>query len=243
VAWAGAGAAAGLWVFIQQGVPGPHDVSLGWLRERWSYSSRSFVSATSTTAVTLVGSMLMALVSGPQAVGAIRAALMLERPSAALQLAVATSAATDIARERPDNSALMVIQRRTLLIATAVAVLNLLVLVLLPDSVGEAALGQMWPLVAPLVVLIGLRVVISASQSGLRAALLGRRQIKIVMYVDILSSVTTIVGLVVGAAIADAPGAMWGSLPGLALATVCWWAALRRHLRTATDLAPASAAG
>lgn len=243
VAWAGSGAAAGLWVFVQQGVPAPHDISLHWLREHWSYASRSFVSATATTAVTLAGSMLMALVSGPQAVGAVRAALMLERPSAALQLAVATSAATDIAREQPDNSGLMAIQRRTLLIASVVAVLNLLVLVLLPDPVGRTLLGQMWPLVSPLVLLIGLRVIISASQSGLRAALLGRRQIKQVMYVDILSSVVTIIGLVVGAALADAPGAMWGSLPGLALATVCWWVTLRRHLQSSSVLAPAPAAG
>lgn len=243
VAWAGSGAAAGLWVVVQQGLPRPHDVSLQWLREHWDYSSRSFISATATTAVTLVGSTAIALVSGPQTVGAVRAALMLERPSAALQLAVATSAATDIAREQPDNRGLMAIQRRTLLIATVVAVLNLIVLVLLPDPVGEALLGQMWPLVAPLVLLIGIRVAISASQSGLRAALLGRRQIKLVMYVDILSSVVTIAGLVVGAALADAEGAMWGSLPGLALATVCWWVALRRHLRSAPFLAPDPAAG
>ncbi len=243
VAWAGSGAAAGLWVFRQQGTPRPHDLTLGWLRAHWSYSSRSFISATATTAVTLVGSMCIALVSGPQAVGAVRAALMLERPSAALQLAVATSAATDIAREQPDDKGLLAIQRRTLLMASAVAVINLVVLLLLPDPLGKALLGQMWPLVAPLVLLIGLRVVISASQSGLRAALLGRRQITVVMYVDILSSLATIVGLVVGAAVADAEGAMWGSLPGLTLATVCWWVALRRHLRTASVLAPAPAAG
>lgn len=243
VAWAGSGAAAGLWVFVQQGLPRSGDISLGWLREHWDYSSRSFISATATTAVTLVGSTLIALVSGPQAVGAIRAALMLERPSAALQLAVATSAATDIAREQPDNRGLMAIQRRTLLIATVVAVLNLVVLVLLPDPVGEALLGQVWPLVAPLMLLIGLRVVISASQSGARAALLGRRQIKTVMYVDILSSVTTIIGLVIGAAVADAEGAMWGSLPGLALATACWWVALRRNLRATPTLAPTPTVG
>ena len=90
-------------------------------------------------------------------------------------------------------------------------------LFLIPDSVGELILGDVWHLVTPLLLIIGLRVLVMAGQSGVRAALMGRRQISQVMKVDIAGTVLSIVGFVIGAYLGDAEGAYWGSLVGLTL--------------------------
>ena len=201
-------------MFVQHGAPRARELSLDWLRERWHFSWRSLVASSSSAAVALVGSSLMAIVSGPLAVAAVRAALLLERPSTTVQTAVATSAATDIAREQSDNAGLLRHQRRTMTVSIAVAIINFGVLLAIPDSVGELLLGNVWGIVEPLLLVVGFHVAALAAQSGVRAALMGRRQIQSVMVVDITGTVLSIAGLVIGAALADAEGAMWGGVVG-----------------------------
>ena len=232
VGWGGTGAVAGVWVFVQQGRPRARDISLTWLKERWHFSWRSLVAASSSATVALIGAGLVAVVSGPLAVAAVRAALLLERPSTTVQMAVATSAGADIARERPDNAGLLAHQRRAMLVSVVVAALNFGVLFLIPDALGELVLGDVWPLVTPLLLVIGLRVLAMAGQSGVRAALMGRRQISQVMKIDIAGTVLSIVGFVIGAYLGDAEGAYWGSLVGLTLTVAGWWWALIQHLRS-----------
>ncbi|PWN04915.1 hypothetical protein DJ010_04760 [Nocardioides silvaticus] len=237
LAWGGTGALAGAWVFVQQGVPRGHDISLTWLKERWNFSWRSLVAASSSATVALIGAGLVAVVSGPLAVAAVRAALLLERPSTTIQMAVATSAGADIARERSDNAGLLAHQRRAMLVSLVVAGLNFGVLFLIPDALGELVLGDVWHLVTPLLLIIGLRVVAMAAQSGVRAALMGRRQISQVMKIDIVGTVLSIVGFVIGAYLGDAEGAYWGSLVGLTLTVAGWWWALVAHLRSGEGFA------
>ena len=229
-AWAGTGALSGVWVFVQHGIPRARELSLDWLRERWHFSWRSLVASSSSAAVALIGSSLMAIVSGPLAVAGVRAALLLERPSTTVQTAVATSAATDIAREKSDNAGLLRHQRRTMTASILVALANLAVLMVIPDSVGKLLLGNVWKIVEPLLLVVGFHVGVLAAQSGVRAALMGRRQIHSVMIVDITGTVLSIVGLVIGAALADAQGAMWGGVVGQGITAVLWWSVLLRHL-------------
>jgi O-antigen/teichoic acid export membrane protein len=228
--WAGTGAVSGLWAFVQHGVPRGRELTLDWLRHRWHFSWRSLVASSSSAVVALVGSALMAIVSGPIAVAAVRAALLLERPSTTVQTALATSAAADIAREQPDNAGLLAHQRRTMLLSIAVAVLTMAVLVAIPRSLGRLILGDVWDVVQPLLVVIGFHVGALAAQSGVRAALIGRRKIEAVMVVDIVGTVLSIAGLVVGAALGDAEGGMWGAVVGQAATACVWWFVLLRHL-------------
>ena len=228
--WAVSGGISGLLVFGQQGIPRGGELTLKWLRERWGFSWRSLVASSSSAAIALVGSALVAVVSGPLAVAAVRAGLLLERPSTTVQSSVATSAANDIARERPNNRELLVHQRRTMIISGAVAVLTLGILLVIPDSVGRLLLGGVWPLVEPLLLVVGLRVCASAAQAGVRAALLGRQRIRPVMVVDIVGTALSIAGLVVGAALGDGLGAMWGAFVGLVITVCLWWAVFLHHL-------------
>jgi O-antigen/teichoic acid export membrane protein len=223
-AWAGAGAVAGLWVFAQYGTPAPGGFE--WLREHWSFSWRSLVSGVSSSGIVLLMSALMTLFSSALAVAAFRAATLLSAPSTAIQLAVTTSAAADIAREQESESAMWHHVRRAMTIAFAVGAMNLVVLVFLPDWLGQAVLGESWFLVEPLMLPITLKVLLMAGQSGLRAALIGRRRITAVMVTDIVSMALIGICMVTGAALADAEGALWAMAVATVFSTGCWWIAM-----------------
>lgn len=229
--WAGSGSLAALWVFVQYGVPRGEQISLAWLRERWHFSWRTFVGNMSGNGGALIGAMLITTVSGPLSVAAVRASLLLGRPGAAVQLAAGASAAADVAREKPDDRELRRHQRRAMTISAAAALVNVVVLLALPDAVGRLILGGVWPIIEPLLLPAGLAVVALAAQSGVRAALLGRREVHIAMIVDIVGTLLTISGLVVGAALWDQAGAVWGLVAGQAVTSAVWWAVFLRYLR------------
>ena len=224
LAWAGAGGVAGLWVFVQHGAPARG--GLAWLREHWGFSWRSLVSGVTSSGTVVLMGALMTLFSSVLAVAAFRAATLLSAPSTAMQLAVSTSAAADIARERESDSAVWHHVRRAIAIAFVVGALNLVILVFLPDVVGEAMLGETWFIVEPLMLPVALKVLLLAGQSGLRAALIGRRQITVVMVTDIVSMALICVCMVTGAALADVEGAMWAMVVASVISTGCWWVAM-----------------
>lgn len=229
--WAGSGALAALHLPVQYGRPKEWP-SLAWLRERWDFSWRSLVGNVTATGGALVGSIAVALVSTPVSVAAVRASMLLRRPGQVLQSAISTSVANDVARDSADAAGLRRHQRRAMLLSSAASLLNLVILVYLPDAVGRAVLGGVWPLIDPLRLPVGLVVVALASQAGVRAALLGSRQIHTIMVAEIAGTVVTIVSLVVGAAIDDAAGALWGLVIGTSLISVTWWVLFTRFLRS-----------
>jgi O-antigen/teichoic acid export membrane protein len=223
-AWAGSGAVAGLWVFAQCGLPGPG--GFGWLRDRWQFSWRSLVSGLAASGTLLVAAALMTVLSDATSVAAFRAATLLGAPSTAIQTAVSTSAAADIARERDDAAAVWGHIRRAMSISGVIGVLNLVVLVFLPDVLGRALLGAAWEIVKPLMLAVSLKVLLMAAQSGVRASLVGRRRIQVAMVTDMLSILLACVCMVIGADRGGAEGALWGMAVGTGVSTACWWVAL-----------------
>ncbi len=228
--WTGAGALSALCLF-QYGVP-VRGLSLTWLRERWSFSWRSLVGNLAGTGGGLVGAVGVALVSSPVAVAAVRASILLRRPGQVLQSAISTTVANEVARESPDRAGMKRHQRRAMGLASVAALLNLAFLIFLPDFVGRALLGGVWPLVDPLRLPIGLIVVALASQAGVRAVLLGVRQIRRIMAAEIVGMVITIPALVIGAALAGASGAMWGLVVGTMSISLTWWFVFFGYLRS-----------
>lgn len=229
--WAGSGALAGLWVLAQYGVPLGRELSLDWLRERWGFSWRTLVANLSASAGALIAAALMTLVSTAIAVAAVRASLLLGRVGSAAQQAIGSSALADISREKPDDRGLLRHQRRALLLAMVAAGVNVVVLVFLPDVVGSALLGGVWPLIEPLLLPTGLAVVALSAQCGKRAALLGRREVSRAMVIDIIGTAVTAGSLVAGAALAGATGAVWGLVVGQSLTSALWWVAFALYLR------------
>jgi len=145
---------------------------------------------------------------------------------------VAASMAADVAREQPDNRGLLRHQRRTMLVAAAVATVNLIGLVLLPDAIGERLLGSVWPVIAPLLLPTALWLVVAAAQAGVPPALVGRHQFHTAMVIQIITGLISMVALVIGATVAGAAGAIWGGLlGGQAAMTIAWWIGFVWHLR------------
>lgn len=241
LAWAGTGTLSALLLLVQYGVLRPREVSLTWLRERWDASWRLLVGNLTGGGSVLLGASLIAWVSSPLAVAAVRAAIFLGRPTTAIQNAIGTSYAADVARQKPDNRQLLRSQQKIIVLAALVAVANLVVLVYLPDAIGSRLLGNVWPVIDPLMLPASLWLVVAAAQAGAPPALVGRHQFQSVMVVQIITGLISAAGLVVGAWLDGAPGAVWGLVIGQAVTAVAWWTALLWHLtssRRGTGEAP-----
>lgn len=228
--WAASGAVPGAWVFLQWGFPRLSELNHGWLRERWDFSWRSMVTSITNQASALVGFAAIAVVSSGATVGAVRAAWLLTQPGNTVITGSTRSSLVDMSRSRDDDDALRRHMRRVLAVSMTAALANLGILLVIPDGVGRLILGRTWPLAEPLLLAAGLQLVLIAARNGTRAALLSRRQIRLIMVVDIIGTVLLVALSLVGAVIADAQGVIWAGVVGQGIQTVVWWVLARRRL-------------
>lgn len=236
--WAAAGALSGLVVFIQYGVPGHGELNFGWLRSRWDFSWRSLATSLTTEASALVGFTVVSLVSSQVVVGAVRAATLLTRPGTTVVNGIAQASVADLSREQPEDVLLRVAVRKAVLLSVAAALGNLVVLVLVPDVVGEAILGNTWTVAEPLLLGAGLQLVMIAARNGIRAALLSRREIRVIMVADISGALLLIALSVVGAVLADAQGVIWAGVLAQAIVTAAWMVLFGRRTAGAATVEP-----
>lgn len=229
--WAASGALSGCWVFVHWGVPRLSELNWNWLRERWDFSWRSTVTSITNQASALVGFAAIAAVSSAATVGAVRAAWLMTRPGNTVITSSTLSALGDMSRVRDDDRALRVHMRQVLWVSLAAALANLVVLVVIPDSVGRLILGHIWDLAEPLLLAAGLQLVLIAARNGTRAALLSRREIRLIMAVDIAGTILLIVLSFAGAVMADAQGVIWAGVIGQGVQTIVWWIVARHRLR------------
>jgi O-antigen/teichoic acid export membrane protein len=150
--------------------------------------------------------------------------------------------AADVAREQSDDRSLMRHQQRTMLVSAGVALINLVVLFAIPDSLGRAVLGNVWPVLAPLLLPVSLWLIAAAAQAGAPPALIGRRQFQTAMVVQIVGGLLNVTALVGGAVIAGVEGAVWGLVVGQLAMAACWWFGLVRYLRRRRVPEPTQAA-
>jgi O-antigen/teichoic acid export membrane protein len=236
VVWGATGALSGLLVFVQVGVPRLRELNVDWLRSRWDFSWRSLATTMTTEASTLIGFSAVTLVSTPVALGAVRAATLLTRPATMVVNGVAHSTVADLSRDRPDDARLRAAVRKALLVSLVAALGNLAVLVVLPDVVGEAVLGNTWHVAEPLLLAAGLQLVMVAARNGIRSALLSRRQIRLIMAADIAGGLLLIVLTFVGAVVGDALGMIWAGVIAQGIMTVAWMLLFRRRLDAPADV-------
>ena len=229
-AWAGAGAVAGLVTLGQYRGCGWRP-GIAWLRETWPYSWRYLLSFSATQGSALAGSIGVGAIAGARALGAIRGALLLVRPFMTLQIASIASGVTEITRMRADTGAVRRYARRTSLLATTVAAGNALVLLVLPDVLGRAVLADTWEATKPLLAPAGVNICLLGVLSGARAALLGLREVRTTVRIDLAATVVGLVAMVSGAVVDGAVGAWWGVAAGQGVNAVVWWACLAGVLR------------
>jgi len=231
VAWAGSGAVAGLLLFRQHRVrirPG-----LSWLRFTWSFSWRYLLSYTSTQGAALAGSSAVGGIVGARALGAVQGTVLLVRPFGTFQLAAVAAGVSDIAR----STDLAHAQRRARQISvftTCVAAVNVAIMLVIPDNVGEAFLGATWHAAKPLLIPTGVQILMLGVITGARAGLLGSRLIHRTVVIDVIGTVVLLVATVSGAALGGVKAALWAVAGAQAVMSAVWWLVFVTEMRART---------
>jgi len=242
-AWGGSGATAGLLLFAQYP---PRNVRFGlsWLRYTWSFSWRYLISYTSTQGAALGLSSEVGAIAGARALGGVQGTVLLVRPFMTFQVAAIAATIGEVTRSltggyEPRRHAI-----RTSLLATAVALLNALVMLVLPDRIGEVVLGASWHVAQPLLLPTGVQIVCLGMLTGVRAGLLGMRAIRTTMVLDVVGTVVVLIAASTGAVIDGAKGALWVIAAGWGLMSVVWWITFLGHTAhlkpTASEVATGS---
>lgn len=237
LAWAGAGAVAGLLVLPQHGLRRLHP-SLTWLRYTWSFSWRYLISYTSTQGAALAAAGGVGAIAGAKSLGGLQGATLLVRPFATVQTAAVAAGIGEVGRSLGQHAQLRRFVMKVSLVTASVAMLNAVVLLLLPDAAGEAVLGDSWSTARPLILPTGIQIVCLGLMTGTRAGLLGMRAIRRVMAIDVTATVLVLLATVLGAIVDGVLGALWAVSAVQAGLTVVWWLTFLHHL----DTAPAEAA-
>jgi O-antigen/teichoic acid export membrane protein len=240
-AWGVAGMAGGL-VGMHQAriVPRPAG-ALAWWRQHRDQSA-NFVGEFAAVSGSKQGSVFgIGAVAGLAPVGALRAGEMLLGPLLVLFNGIYLIAVPEAARLLQHSLRRMLTALVALSAAlAAAAALAGAVLLALPDSIGEALLGETWalavPVILPLAVANVLHGAISGSIIGLRALEAANHSFR----ARLVMSVLAVVLGVGGAAVAGAVGAAWGTVGSALVGTILHWHALRsaarsRHNELASD--------
>jgi O-antigen/teichoic acid export membrane protein len=221
-AWGVTGALSGLLVFVQHRSSGLH-VSLTWLRFTWGFSWRYLISYVSTQGAALGVLSGVGAIAGKRALGGLQGAVLLVRPFMTFQAASIAAAIGEITRAPSGSGHVHGHAARTSVLATAIAAANALVILLLPDSLGEAVLGDAWDAAEPLLLPVGVQIVFLGVMTGARAGLLGVRGIRKAMVIDVISTVMVLGATISGAAIDGVEGALWAVAFVHGLTSIVWW--------------------
>ena len=221
-AWAGSGALAGLLTFAQHGLRGVRP-GLAWLRYTWPFAWRYLVSYSATQGAALGQSGAVGAIAGARALGAVQGATLLVRPFATVQVAAIAASVGEVTRSLDDRDRLRRIVVKVSALATAAAVGNAVVMLVLPTSLGEAVLGDTWDAAHPLLLPTGVMICFLGLVTGVRAGLLGMRAIRKAMALDIVTTVLVLSATIIGALVNGVLGAMWAVTGVQGMLAVAWW--------------------
>ncbi|MCW3017142.1 MAG: hypothetical protein JWO02_4234 [Solirubrobacterales bacterium] len=240
-AWAGSGAAAGLLLFAQHRARKVR-LGLSWLRYTWPFSWRYLISYTSTIGAALAASVAVGAIAGSKALGGLQGAMLLVRPFMTFQVAAIAASIGEVSRMDAGDPQLRRHVGRTSALTTGIALVNMIVLLALPDRLGEMVLGASWDTAKPLLLATGVQIVCLGAMTGVRAGLLGVRSIRKVMIIDVATTVLILVVTIPGAVVDGALGALWAVTLGQGLMAVVWWMTFLAHTGRAEPAATATAA-
>ncbi|HWA40107.1 MAG TPA: hypothetical protein VG712_00755, partial [Gemmatimonadales bacterium] len=152
-------------------------------------------------------------------------ATILFGPLVQLQTAAIAAGVAEVSRLRPGSPEVRRHIVRSTVFTTGAAVLNLALVLLVPDRFGELLLGDSWRITRMLLWPAGAQFVLVGLISGVRSTLLGVKALATTVRVDIAGSVLTFAFSVGGAMVLDIRGAFWCLAAAQGLVAVLWWAA------------------
>ncbi|MFL6126880.1 hypothetical protein [Actinophytocola sp.] len=236
LAWGGAGLFAAGYGWFQCGVA-PHFRGVrDWLRQHRDLGSRYMVENVSNSGAAQLRMYGLGAIAGLADVGAVRGAELLLGPFLALLMGVSLFAVPEAARvlRRAPHR----LGKFCLLLGgaqgAAAASWGLVLLFVVPDSLGRLLLDEVWAPASHLILPVTLSVtaagVVAGATAGLRALGAARRSLRVQL---VVSAGYLGFGLA-GAALGGAVGMSWGSTTAMWLGAGLWWwqlrAALRDHL-------------
>ena len=228
--WAGSGAVSGLPVlWLCRG--SRFRLGLGWLRETWSFSWRYALSFASSQGAVLAASFTIIAMLGPTALGAVRGTLLLYGPMLQFQVAAIAACVAEVSRLSVGSPEVSKHVNRTTVLTTALAAVNLAVLLVLPGHLGRLVLGDTWAECSALLLPAGIQKVLLSFNSGARAGLLGLRAVRKSLRFDIVGTVMTLSFTITGAAIGGLVTAFWFLVAEQFLESALWWIVYLDHVR------------
>ncbi|MEZ0492486.1 hypothetical protein AB2L28_09585 [Kineococcus sp. TBRC 1896] len=242
LAWGGAALVASF-VGLAQMRTRPRPVrAIGWLREQSSMTRYLVPEYVLMQSGAQLAVFVVAGVAGTVAAGALRGANMLTVPATILSTGLMSFAVPELARRRARTSqgtwkwAALAISG--LVVVTGVVWGSLFLL--LPDSVGQALLGDSWAGTREVLVAIIVGQAGSALSVGPAAVLYANEGAKVTIRLHTVYAVLLITLSTVGALLWGAVGTAWGMAGAFWLTAPWWFVAMRRHLRTPVDQPPPS---
>ncbi|MET8163553.1 hypothetical protein ABZT34_04730 [Streptomyces sp. NPDC005329] len=232
LAWGASAAVAAAYGCLQSGIRPRMTGARGWLREQRDLGYRYLVENVSLSGASQLRAYGLGALVGVGAVGAVRGAELLMGPFLALLMGlslVTVPEAARVLRQAPRQ-----LGRFCLLLGGGQAAAALLwggALLLMPDRLGELALGAVWHSAAQLILPITLGVagagLGTGAAAGLRALGAARRSLRSQLF----ASACYVSGGLGGAILAGTVGSAWGAAAATVGSSAVWWLQLRAALR------------
>ncbi|WP_236789696.1 hypothetical protein [Amycolatopsis sp. GM8] len=233
LAWGMSAGVAAIFGCFQTGILPRLSAVGGWLRDQRDLGTRYLIENVSNSGASQLRAYGLGAIAGLAAVGTVRGAELLQGPFQAVLMGlslVTVAEAARVLRRAPHR-----LPKFCLILgagqAGAALCWGLALLFLLPEFVGVHLLGSIWPAAHTLILPATLSVMgasfSTGAASGLRALGLARRS----MRCQVTVSACYLIGGLVGAAIAGAPGSAWGVATATTTGSAFWWFQLRAGMR------------
>jgi O-antigen/teichoic acid export membrane protein len=204
-----------------------------WLTTHWDLAPRYLAEGTINSVSAQLVTYGIGLLLGLAAVGAVQAASLLMGPYMVVLYGIAlvlVPEAVRILRTSPRRLPHLCVLVSVVFAALA-AVWGVALLIVLPMGFGQALLGTLWrptyPLVLPSTLYVMAFATAGGAGLGLRALGAARRSLR----AAIITSTTSVVCSVIGAAVAGAVGALSGGAAAMWFAALVFWWELRGAMR------------
>lgn len=238
-AWSVAGgvsAAVFVGVHLRQ-VPRP---STAWIRSSWRFSWRYLVAFATTAGVTYAAILALGAIDGVESVGTVRATQIIFGP---LNIVYAGVLVTLVPDGHGDEWATPAFQRRLRLIAACLAAMAAVVTagsILLPDSIGEALLGDSWSSAQEILLPVGVTAMFASFLAGAEIGLRAGREVRPSLRTQLGLAPVNLLLPIAGAVVGGIDGFAWATAAGIAIGAVTWWVVLVLRLK---EVAPAPGTG
>jgi O-antigen/teichoic acid export membrane protein len=225
LAWGLAAAVAAAAGCVQSRVLPRPGAARDWLVEHRDLGTRYLVENVSSSGAAQVRMYGLGAIAGLGAVGAVRGGELLLGPFLAVLMGLSTVAVPEAARVLQRAPGRLPAFCLALAVGQAAAALawGLALLFALPDAVGAALLGEVWPAAAALVLPLTLTVMstsfATSAAAGLRALGAARRSLRAQLTASALYATLGIAGAFAG----GAAGSAWGIAAAALVGAAVWW--------------------